>query len=321
MPNPPHETLVSTLHEKPELLLELVRLLVGAQLDPTLKPADSNLRFADPEEVRPDLVLVGERRRWIMGEVQDDIDDDKRRRWLLAASVLFNEHGQMGDVLVLTASRRVARWAATAAVVAGELGSRLELRPIVLHLAGPVLAALLDPEHPELAIFAAWAMHHRHGPRAKATVQRALELTATLPPPLREAQMRAIFNVLSKRMLAFAREVAMDPNKIPETPWYRAWRLELEAIGEARGKAEGEARGQQQALLAFLSARGLHISAAQQKRIQECTDLDTLARWIQRAATAASVDAALEPAPSPPKKKTTATTRTRPAARRRASHI
>ena len=313
MPSPSHETLVTALREQPALLSELVRALLKAPLEQDLKPVDSTLRFAAPEEVRPDLVLLGQRPRWVIAEVQNGIDRAKRRRWLLAAAVLFNEHGEMGDVLVITASRHVARWAASAAVIRSRLGTRLELRPVVLLLAGPALAALLDPAHPELALFAAWAMHQRHGPAARATVLRALELADELPPPLREAQMHAIFNLLSKRMLAFAKEAMMDPTKHHDSPWTQ-FKLELAAAGKAEGKAEGK----REALLTILSARGLHVPVAQRKRIEECTRLATLDRWIEKAATADSVDEALGRVPAAPRKKAAAK-QARPAARRRAT--
>jgi len=318
MPSPSHETLVTALREQPALLSELVRALLKAPLDQGLKPVDSTLRFTDPEEVRPDLVLIGRRPRWVIAEVQNGIDCTKRRRWLLAAAVLFNEHGEMGDVLIITASPGVARWAASAAVVRSELGTRLELRPVVLLLAEPALPALLDPSHPELALFATWAMHRRRGRSARATVLRAIELTDELPPPLQEAQRRAIFNLLSKRMLAFAKEAMMDPNKRYESPWFREWKLELAGEGRAASEAKGKAEGKQEALLTFFSARGLRVPAAQRKRIEKCMRIATLDRWIEKAATADSVDEALGPVPAAPRKKAAAK-QARPASRRRTS--
>jgi hypothetical protein len=51
-----------------------------------------------------------------------------------------------------------------------------------------VADALLDEGRPELALFAAWAMHERHGIRAHSVVRRALDLANLLPASLREAQ-------------------------------------------------------------------------------------------------------------------------------------
>jgi hypothetical protein len=325
MPSPAHESAVAELREHPDLLLKLVRKLLNAKLDPHLKPIDATQRFANPEEVRPDLVFVGRRRRWVAVEVQNTIDRTKRRRWLLAASMLFNDHGTMGEVVVITASRRVARWAEKVASARCALGTALTLRPVVLLLDSAAVDALLDPQQPELAFFAVWAIRRRHGEGAKQTVERALELTTALPAPLREKQGCAIVNVLNREMAAFAREVMMETSKQTGTKWGRALLAELKAMGiaegeakgEAKGKAEGEAKGKREALLTVLSARELPVSSAQQRRIQKCTDLELLDTWIRRAATATSVEEAMESPPRSPRK--AAAKQARPATRRRAT--
>jgi predicted transposase YdaD len=60
--------------------------------------------------------------------------------------------------------------------------------------------------------------------------------------------------------------------------------------GEAKGRAEGEAKGRAASVLAFLSARGMKVSADQRKRIESCADIPSLDRWIVRAATAPTID-------------------------------
>jgi len=296
MPTAAHESAVSKLRAHPALLSKLVRKVFHAALDPQLKPIDATLRFANPQEVRPDLVFLSRRPRWLIVELQNSTDPAKRRRWLLAASMLFNDHGEMGDVLVITASRHVARWAARVATAQGALGTGLELRPKVLLLAGRTLQALLDPRHPELSFFAAWAMQHRHGPQARVIVRRAIKLTGKLRRSLRHKQMRAILNVLNRRMVTFAHEVLMDPDETKESPWFRKFRLELEAKGEARGK--------QQALLVLLSTRALPVSSSQRKQIAACTDPDVLDTWVRRATSADSVAEVLAPVARSPRRAT-----------------
>ncbi|WP_437637423.1 hypothetical protein [Sorangium sp. So ce854] len=309
MPSTPHEVLIVALREQPGLLGALVSRLTGVQLPRSLKPTDATLRFVKPAELRLDLVLQGGRRRWVLVELQRSIDPAKRRRWPLAASLLFSQTGALGDVVVITARRAVARWAERVACVRTRLGTVLQLKPVVLHLGAPESEALLDERSPELALFAAWAMQHRHGPGARAIVERAFELTERLPRALRRAQQRAILSVLSERMLELLREASMNPDKIPETPAARKLRLFLEAQGrkrgraegeakgraegEAKGRAEGEAKGRQDALLTLLRARGLSPSQDDEARIRACADAAKLDRWIARAATATTVREAL----------------------------
>ncbi|WP_437612267.1 hypothetical protein WMF20_08525 [Sorangium sp. So ce834] len=305
MPSTPHEVLIVALREQPGLLGALVSKLTGVKLPRSLKPADATLRFVKPAELRLDLVLQGGRRRWVLVELQRGIDPAKRRRWPLAASLLFSQTGALGDVIVITARRAVARWAERVACVRTRLGTELQLRPVVLHLGADEGKALLDERHPELALFAAWAMQHRHGPGARAVVERAFELTERLPRALRRAQQRAILSVLSERMLELLREASMNPDKIPETPAARKLRLFLEAQGRKKGRAEGEAKGRaegeakgraegrQDALLTLLRARGLSPSQDDEARIRACADAAKLDRWIAQAATATTVREAL----------------------------
>ncbi|WP_437757736.1 hypothetical protein [Sorangium sp. So ce1389] len=305
MPSTPHEVLIVALREQPGLLGALVSRLTGVQLPRSLKPADATLRFVKPAELRLDLVLQGGRRRWVLVELQRSVDPAKRRRWPLAASLLFSQTGALGDVIVITARRAVARWAERVACVRTRLGTTLQLKPVVLHLGAAESKALLDERRPELALFAAWAMQHRHGPAARAVVERAFELTERLPRALRRAQQRAILSVLSERMLELLREASMNPDKIPETPAARKLRLFLEAQGRKKGRAEGEAKGRaegeakgraegrQEALITLLRARGLAPSPDDESRIRGCADAAKLDRWIARAATATTVREAL----------------------------
>ncbi|WP_437929415.1 hypothetical protein WMF37_09145 [Sorangium sp. So ce291] len=313
MPSTPHEVLIVALREQPGLLGALVSRLTGVQLPRSLKPTDATLRFVKPAELRLDLVLQGGRRRWVLVELQRSVDPAKRRRWPLAASLLFSQTGALGDVIVITARRAVARWAERVACVRTRLGTTLQLKPVVLHLGAAESKALLDERRPELALFAAWAMQHRHGPAARAVVERAFELTERLPRALRRAQQRAILSVLSERMLELLREASMNPDKIPETPAARKLRLFLEAQGRKKGRAEGEAKGRaegeakgraegevkgraegrQEALITLLRARGLAPSPDDEARIRGCADAAKLDRWIARAATATTVREAL----------------------------
>jgi hypothetical protein len=53
-----------------------------------------------------------------------------------------------------------------------------------------------------------------------------------------------------------------------------------------RGRAQGRAAD----VVAFLEARGLAISDGQRERILKTADLETLDRWVRRAATIVSTD-------------------------------
>ena len=130
MAGAPHDILLLALKEKPELLSELLFRVAGVRLAGPLAPADSAARFAVSLETYPDLVFTtpGPDPSWILVELQNRKDERKARTWHLATSVLLQRH-RMGDLVVITASRAVARWApawrSIAATWALERGSPL----------------------------------------------------------------------------------------------------------------------------------------------------------------------------------------------------
>jgi hypothetical protein len=287
MPSRRHEVLVVMLREQPELLAALVQKLTGHTLSPGLSPVDSTVRFVKTAEVRPDLVLAGEK-DWAIVEVQDSVDPEKQRRWLLAVGVLFDQRRTLGDVFVITARKSVAAWARTAAHVRTASGTRLELTPVVLHVGPETIDDLLTEQMPSLAVIAAWAISHRHGPEALRVVERAVEVTKALPADLQMAQRNAILGVLDERMTAWLKEMRMDPAKIPMSPSARQLIALLDEREDAAA-ARGLARGKREALVALIGARGLALTAKQQKTIEGCEDPAQLDRWIVKAATATSV--------------------------------
>ena len=193
MPGTPHEVLIEALRKQPSLLHALVERLTGVRLPRGLKPSDSTARFVKVAELRMDLILRSGRRGWTIVEVQRGVDPRKGRRWPLVASVLFDQTRTLGDLIVITARRAVARWAERVACVRTRLGTELRLKPVVLYLGDDAGKALLDPRRPELAFFAAWAMQHRHGPKARELVGWAFELADRLPRALRtRSEMRLL---------------------------------------------------------------------------------------------------------------------------------
>jgi hypothetical protein len=301
MPGIPHEVMVAMLREQPSVLAALVQVLTGRTLVSGLAAIDSTVRFVQTAEVRPD-VLLADGPRWAVVEVQNKRDPDKQRRWLLAAGVLLNQTGVLGDVLVITARRSVAAWALTVAHLTTPLGTKLELTPVVLYVSPETLDLLLSEQHPELAVVATWAVSHRNGPRAKAVVVRALEVTQQLPKALQEAQRNAILTLLSARMLAWLEETQMDPAKIPMSRAALEFKARIgaqarnEGLAEGRteGRTEGLAEGKRGALLALLGARGLPVTGKERAAIEGCADPATLDGWIVKAATAGSVGEVLE---------------------------
>jgi len=81
-------------------------------------------------------------------ELQNDVDPSKLRRLHLAVAIVHDATGQLPDVVVLTRSRRVARWARRMEPLKGSLGTQLVLTPIVLYIGDAEAERLLATGHP-----------------------------------------------------------------------------------------------------------------------------------------------------------------------------
>ena len=275
--------------EQPTLLHVLLAKLGhdGAALPPV---TDSAVRFIEPAEVRPDAFFEAPDVPWIGVEVQGTEDDAKRRRWPLLVAIKLDQSTIMGDLVVITHSRALGKWARTCVVHRGPRGTVLTLKPVVLVIDGSRVEDLLDPKHPALALVAAWAMQDRHGPKAQAVVRRALDLAATVPEDQRVGLTRAILGVLNEAMLAVVRRWTMDFTKIPEGPVVKAFKDE--------GRAEGRVEGQRSTLLRLLARRGLSVSPAQKAKIESELREAVLTEWLDRVIDAPSVGQVLGAAPS-----------------------
>ena len=233
-----------------------------------------------------------------------DDDDGKQRRWLLGAAALFDQRGEMGDVFVVTHTRATARWARGVATVVGPRGTRLSLEPVVILVTREVAERLLATGRPELAVFASWAVHHQRGPKAVGVVQRAFATAQKAKAKaLRDAAIRAIFNMLDGPLREAVHKMMIDFSKIPEGPVHKYIREKFEERGEKRGEERGEKRGEAEALLRVLASRGVAVTTAARKRVLACETKATLDRWLDRAATATTLAEVFGSATARPKKK------------------
>ncbi len=248
MPSAAHQIAIQLLSEQPELINELTEKVLGRSLAGPVRVVDSTARFIETEEARPDLIVDIDS-TWAAIEVQNKVDFEKAARWHVMVSIRAHQTGQLGDLIVITSSRRVASWARTVARRRGPLGTLVSLRPVVVLVAGEVVERLLDERQPALAFFAAWAMQGRHGREAQRVVDRAIELSGRLPPELQEPMQRAIIDVLSEKMHAYLRSRAMQTSQLPLGPAAKLLWDEAHAKGQSIGRGEGKAEGKAEAVV------------------------------------------------------------------------
>ncbi len=187
MPSFSHDGLVRLFQDRPELAVELLRDVLGIEV-----PAYTETRIAsiDATDIEPasryaDLVVLLVDDSPVLGlvvEVQLDVDDDKLVRWPAYLTNLRSRLRCQVELLVVTPSRRVARWAAQPIPV-----GRGAIHPVVLGPDGVPLvadhgAARRDPE---MAVLSALA-HGRGEIEAAVTVAAAaLAAVAAYPTTAR----------------------------------------------------------------------------------------------------------------------------------------
>jgi predicted transposase YdaD len=64
--------------------------------------------------------------------------------------------------------------------------------------------------------------------------------------------------------------------------------------GRVEGRVEGLAMGRAEGVLRILAVRGVGVDSKARQRILSCTDLDTLALWLERAGTATHISQVLD---------------------------
>jgi len=198
-PSNAHESVLLWLRDDPSRLSTLLALTGHAPCSSTLAVEDSALRAAYPIEVTPDLVLRDPiSGHWVLVEVQRQPDEAKARRWFLAMAAMANQHGPHGELVVVTSSRAVARWALDVASHRSG-GTRWGVTPTVMRLGPREADAVLTNGSPELAVFAAWVMQNRRGPGAVDLARRAIARTeAIADAQLRQRIQWSILTVLHR---------------------------------------------------------------------------------------------------------------------------
>lgn len=290
-PSTVHESVLLWLRDDPSRLDTLLEVTGHAPRSAVLVVDDSALRVAFPVEVNADLALLeaaeARTRKWALTEVQRKPDEKKARRWPLMMAVMADRYGPDGELVVITASAAVARWARGVAVHRSG-GTWWGVRPTVLRL-GPAEAELiLAKAPPEMAVFAAWVMQGRRGPKAADLARRALARGATVADErLRRATLEGILAVLHQTLTERLRsEVMIDINQLPKNPTLERWKADLRAEGAATAEARGEAR----MLLRILRGRGFAVSLEVEARVLATDSVDTLEHWADRALAATSID-------------------------------
>ncbi|MFC9226512.1 hypothetical protein ACFT8W_38280 [Streptomyces hygroscopicus] len=281
-----HEAAHRIFQDRPELLAPVFRIL---DLPPPEKAAvevlTPDVTEARPLERRVDSVLrvkPYDGGGFLLAiEAQGRCDPDKAVNWAYYVSYLAAKYKHPVLLLVVCQDKATADWAAGPFRLGMDDWTTLSVHPLVL---GPGnVPVILDPEEAAqdltLATFSALTHgSHRDAPAILKALARAM---GTADPD-------------SVRYYTELLEIGLGA----KTPAGITWRNEMSVgtyfpgrgtlIEETflKGKAEGEAHG----VLRVLEKRGIPTLAETRDRITNCTDLDTLDHWLDRAFTVSTAD-------------------------------
>jgi hypothetical protein len=279
VPSGKHATLVEFFRAHPELTTVLLRL-GGIRLSRALVPqiVESTFPASIPDRHSDAAVayLYGKDPKVVaVVEVQLAIDKEKPGRWLSYHVAAEVRHRCSAVVLVVTPHANVARWARRPRAV----GPKGSFAPLVVGPDElPRVAQLSKAERSiELSLLAALA-HRRETTHAELrSVAQALLAHKSDHARMCYDLLRATFGEALERAVEDLNMLTGEPLSDFFKKYYR------------EGKAEGKAAGKAEALLAFLSARGLELTPGQRDVILACTSLERLDRWIARAVAVQSV--------------------------------
>ena len=294
MPSSLHEGLLVPFRNRPQLAAELLGDILRVRQAEPIRTAYDSVAIAEadltqimPTEYRADLVVLHRSQDASLGiviEVQLNQDENKEYTWpLYAAAVRAKHRCRAACVLVVTSSAEVAAWAARPIQV-GPTPSET-FQPIVC---GPsAIPCITDVEEarrsPELAVLSAQA--HSEGPHAFEVAHAALAAAVHL-----DAERRPLYSDLIFAANESLRKQLEDAMREGGYEYKSTFAREHFGKGLAEGTAAGKAEGRAEALLVFLNARHVALTAEQRERILACRDPQVLDDWIARAAVATSAD-------------------------------
>jgi hypothetical protein len=283
MPSTLHEGLAEVFRDQPELAAHLLAANLGVPL-PRFSAAQlsaADLTDVAPTEFRADAVVTlsraGKSVYAVVIEVQLRVDPRKRETWPVYVATVHARLQCPVSLLVICPTARVADWCAKPIMIGDGV---LTVRPVVL---GPrqtpmVVDVKHARRHPLLAVISACVHGREDRPAVFTALLAALD---SIEPDRAKMYIGVVFSVLPPARRARLEEFMTTAAEQRTSDFAREYMSKTWAKGEAMGEAK--------ALLKVLAARGVDVPDPVRAEIMACTDTDQLDAWIDRAATAQSI--------------------------------
>ena len=295
MPSLEHNGFVDMFRENPALAPHFLAMLFHLEVPPYASVAvvESALDQMLPVEFRADLVLELRNANdavvlAIVLEVQRDEDPQKKFSWLVYVAAVRAKKLCPTILLVVAPDAGVAAWAGEP--IDSGLG-RGGLSPVVLGPASvPVVTEVAVAEQEtELAILSAVA--HGNGPEGLDVVQAVLSALGRFDHEHAAVYFQIVYTALREPMRQALEAMIME-RQTQAKATFPPFAQQLIDRGKIEGKLEGKLEGERAVLLRLVARAGITLSEEERARVDACTDLATLDRWVDNvlgAKTAADV--------------------------------
>jgi hypothetical protein len=315
MPSMQHEILVELFKNRPSLAAELLHEVFDETIPPYEEATvvSANLTEIQPAEYRADLVVTLLHEGVVVFvtvvEVQLAIDPDKRFTWPAYVAVTREEYRCPVDFLVIAPDPSVAKWCEEPIPMGVR---RFVLEPPVLRreLVPKVTDSAEARRSPELALLS--AMAYGDSTEVEEIGRAALEGFSSLDEKLAAFYTDLLYNAINEaarcaleakmKGYVFTSPWVLEPLqtgirigrdegvKLGRDEGVKLGRDEGVKLGRDEGVKLGRDEGLAEALLLLLRARNIDVPRATRERILGARDHTRLQRWLERAATAISLD-------------------------------
>ena len=283
MPSLQHNGFVELFREDPSLAPRFLATLFHLTL-PThasVEVVEASLDQLSPVEFRADLVLElrddkGVTVLAIILEAQREKDPNKKFSWVAYVGTARARKRCPTILLVVATDTDVAAWAMEPIDIGLGRGS---LSPLVL---GPttvpeVTDVALAVEEPALAVLSAVA--HGNGPHGVEVVRALLRSLERLDEEHGMVYFQIVFDALRVPMQQ-AMEVMLMERQASGNANLPPFVQKLIDRGAKEGEIKGKLEGKRDVLVRLVKKAGIGLSDEDRVRVDACTDLAILDRWI-----------------------------------------
>ena len=223
-----------------------------------------------------------------MLEVQRDEDPDKKFSWLVYVAAVRARKRCPTILLVVAPDAEVATWALEPIDIGLGCGS---LSPRVLGpaIVPEVTEVEVAKQETELAILSAVA--HGNGPRGLDVVQAVLSALGRFDHEHAAVYFQIVYTALREPMRRALEAMIMERQaqaKATFPPFAQQLIDRGKIEGKIEGEIEGEIKGKRDVLLRLVARAGITLSTDERARVDACTDLATLDRWVDNVLEAKS---------------------------------